>query len=303
MVSIRKKLNPLISAGKKQESLLFIDRFSRELKESFRVMREIFVADSSSYRDLNCLDRLENFYPLLLKSFKLDTTPNKANFEITCKFLEIYSFRVFAVQQNRSNTGQTTIYKLAKNFSGGFEPLFDNLKKIIGDLSTRKRFHDTLNDADLYNWMSSRDLCYLIWKYENHLRKTEQPVCSSMTESEFRSVGSKTRLRVEHIASQKKNGIVEDTSILPELDTSFKDTYLHSLGNLTFDPNSSNSSKSNNEIQIKKSKYFSKAPYKTQNELESFMLDGKWAGESIRARQLKVVEFCLKHWSPQYVPY
>lgn len=300
---IRGILNPLIARGKKQESLAFIDRFSRELKESFRIMREILGSQSTSYRDLVCLERLGSFYPLLLKSYKLDETSQKQRFDTVCRFLEIYSFRIFAVQQNRSNTGQSAIYKMARNFSGKFEPLYDSLIKVVEEFSSRKRFQDTLRHSELYSWMYSRDLCYLVWKYENHLRGAEQPVCSSMSEAEFKNVGSKTRLTVEHIASQKRNGIVQDVSILPDMDTGFIENNLHRLGNLTFDPSSANSSKSNGDVEIKNSKYFSKAPYKTQNELESFMEDGKWLVQSIEVREQKIVDFCLRHWSPQFVKY
>lgn len=300
---IRKNLNPLISRGAKNEALAYIDRFSLELKESFRIIREILNSKSESYRDLVCLERLGSFYPLLLKSYKLDKTPKKESFGKTCKFLEILSFRVFAVQQNRSNTGQTAVYKMAKTFSGKFELLYDNLTELIKSLSSRKLFQETLRNSELYNWMVSRDLCYLIWKYENHLRKSEQPVCSIMSEDEFRNFGSKTKLTVEHIAAQTKNNIVQDTSILPEIDTNFKENNLHRLGNLTFDPSSANSSKGNSSVEIKNSRHFTKAPYKTQNELESFMIDGKWTSHSIESREQKIIEFCLKHWSPEHVTY
>lgn len=301
--SIRGKLNPLIANGRKQEALAFIDRFSRELKESFHIMRQISMSKHQSYRDLACLERMESFYPLILKAYKSDASPEKRNFTITCRLLEIYSFRVFAVQQNRSNTGQSALYKLARNFSGRFEPLFDDLSSIINDASSRKRFHETLQDADLFNWISSRDLCYLVWKYENHLRRSEQPICSEMSEAEFKSTGSKIRLTVEHIASQTKNGIILDSSIVPDMDSAFRDQHLHRLGNLTFDPASANSSKSNGEMDFKYSKYFSKAPYKTQNELESFMIDNKWTIESIDLRQSKIIDFCMRYWNPQYVNY
>ncbi len=300
---VRGILNPLINAGKKQDALTFIDRFSRELKESFRMMRELLNSEWTNYRDLTCLDRIGNFYPLLLKSYKYDDTPQKQKFSVVCRFLEIFSFRVFAVQQNRSNTGQTRLYILAREFSGKFDPLYDKLIALIEDLSPRKRFKELLGYTDLYHWMNSRDLCYLMWKYENHLRATEQPICANMSENEFRNSGNKTRLTVEHIASQTPNGIVQDTSILPTIDGDFIEHHLHRLGNLTFDPASANSSKGNSDIAIKQSKYFSRAPYKTQNELNDFLKSNKWESASILEREQKIIDFCTRHWSPQYVDY
>ncbi|WP_085604919.1 MULTISPECIES: DUF262 domain-containing protein [unclassified Pseudomonas] len=77
MASIRCKLNPLIANGRKQDALAFIDRFSRELKESFHIMRQISMSRYQSYRDLLCLERMESFYPLILKAYKSDASPKK----------------------------------------------------------------------------------------------------------------------------------------------------------------------------------------------------------------------------------
>ena len=300
---VRSILNRMISQGKKQEALDFIDRFSRELKESFRMMREILNGKSKSYRDLVCLERLGNFYPLLLKSYKFDVTVDKVKFETACKFLEILSFRVFAIQQNRSNTGQARLYTMTRDFSGKYDSLYIKLIDMIENLSPKKYFRENLHHSQLYEWMTSRDLCYMMWKYENHLRTTEQPVCSNMSEDEYKATTGKTKLTVEHIASQTPNSIVKAADILPKLDDQFIENNLHRLGNLTFDPASANASKGNQDIEVKNSKYFTKAPYKTQNELESFLTDVKWTVESIDAREQKIVNFCMHHWNPQLVEY
>ncbi|MDR3542529.1 MAG: HNH endonuclease family protein [Desulfosporosinus sp.] len=298
---IRNKLNPLIKQGKKIEALKFIERFSLELRENFRIMRELLGCSVASYRDLVCMERIANFYPLLLKSYKFDDTDSKDKFKIICRLLEIFSFRVFAVQQNRSHTGQASIYTITRDFVGRFGPLNEKLIKLVTDYSSRKSFRDALGSSSLYEWMGSRDLCYLIWKYENHLREKEQPICASMSEDEFRNTDRKTRLTVEHIAAQTQNGIVADTSILPKMDEKFVENNLHRLGNLTFDPASANSSKGNNKVVIKNSKYFSKAPYKTQNELESFLVKSKWTSQSIVTREAKIVKFCMSFWDPEGV--
>lgn len=302
---VRGILNPLINTGKKDEALAFIDRFSRELKESFRVMRELLKHNSTQYRDLVCLERLGNFNPLLLKAFKLDNSTDKLKFNNVCKLLEIFSFRVFAIQQNRSNTGQARIFTMARNFSGKFEPLCDNLVSLIDRFTPKKMFKEHLQYTNFYEFMNSRDLSYLMWKYENHLRQTEQPVCANMSEEEYRNSGSKTRLTVEHIASQnpEEHGIIRDTSILPEIDPDFLEDHIHRLGNLTFDPASANSSKGNRAVDVKNSKYFAKAPYKTQNELESFLDLKQWTTESIEQREEKIIKFSMRHWSPEYVEY
>ncbi|WP_430292952.1 DUF262 domain-containing protein [Pseudomonas sp. B1-22] len=302
---IRKIINPLINKGKRDEALKFIDRFSKELKESFRSFRQMMQSDLEPFRDLVCLERLGNFYPLLLKAYKLDNTEKKKQFEVLCKLLEIYSFRVFSIQQTRSNTGQATLFTAARDFTGKFSPLYDKITSLIKSHSSNRIFKDHLESTNFYAYMYSKDMSYLLWKYENHLRKTEQPICADMSEKEFRNSTRKTTLTIEHIASQNPEeiGIVKKYSIIPELDDDFLEYHIHRLGNLTFDPSSANSSKGNNGIEVKNSTYFQRAPYKTQNELDSFLVKGEWGISSISSREKKIVKFCMQRWNPEYVEY
>lgn len=300
---IRRKINPLINANKKDEALSFIDRFSRELKETFTILRLLMQSQSGGFRDLVCLDRLSTFYPLLIKAYKLDTTPTKANFNLTCKYLEMYSFRVFSIQQSRSNTGQPALFGAARDFAGKFTPLYDKLTALISYHSPNKFFKENLQYTNFYQYMHSKDMSYLFWKYENHLRQTEQPICADMSEREYRDATKRTNLTIEHIAAQNPEalGIVRDASILPNLTEEFLEDHINRLGNLTFDPASANASKGNSDIQLKNSNYFKKAPYKTQNELDSFIADDKWGVKSIDAREKKIIKFCLQRWNPEYL--
>jgi hypothetical protein len=302
---IKKKVNPLIATGKRDEVLKFIDRFTKELKESFRTLGQLMRSESESFRDLVCLERLGNFYPLLLKLYKLDSSDGKKNFDVACKLLEIYSFRVFSVQKTRSNTGQAALFTTARDFGGKFRPLFDKLCSLIKANSSDKIFKEHLRYTNFYEFMSSKDVSYLFWKYENYLRQSEQPVCANMSELEFRNASKRTSLTVEHIASQnpREMGIVKDESVLPEMDDAFLEDHIHRLGNLTFDPASANASKGNNDIAQKNSNYFLRAPYKTQNELDSFLVKGQWDARSIDRREKKIVEFCMRNWHPEYVEY
>ncbi len=69
------------------------------------------------------------------------------------------------------------------------------------------------------------------------------------------------------------------------------------IGNLTIDPQSANSSKGNNDVLIKISKYFVRAPYKCQNELQDYLeKDEKWTILSIEKRREKIIGFAKKTW-------
>ena len=71
---------------------------------------------------------------------------------------------------------------------------------------------------------------------------------------------------------------------------------MNSIGNLTLDPQSANSSKGASDVDEKISKYFVKAPLKCQNELPDFLINGKWKRESIDNRRDKLLKFAKQLW-------
>ncbi|MDW7680641.1 MAG: HNH endonuclease family protein, partial [bacterium] len=248
-------------------------------------------------RDLFVLERMAVFFPLIIKCYKLDKSEFKTDFYEIMKLLEIFSFRVYGIGRKPSYTGRDKLYSFAKKFSGDFEKLKLELRKLIlwyvNDLS----FKEKLSSPNLYTERrSSTDLKYLFWKYENYLRESTQPKTAAMSEAEFSTQNHKYKLTIEHIASQ--NPKVTDELVLPEFSREFEENYLHSIGNLTFDPNSANASKGNVAIQLKSSKYFVKAPFKTQNELTDFIEVNKWSRNSIKRRAEKIIEFAMNRWNP-----
>jgi hypothetical protein len=298
VTQVKEKVNKSIASENHSEALAFIDDYTMELKETFFSVHEILESRLRELRDIFILSRTGNFWPLLIKTFKFDETENKSKFRRIAKLLEIYSFRVYAVNQNRGNTGQSKLYTYAKSFTGDFTNLEKLLKQAISDYSGNRIFKSNLSYSYIYEWMSTRDLSYFFWKYENYLRTSRQPKSSPMSEEEFISNDSKFKLSIEHIASQNpKKSIVKDMSILPELSDEFEEEFLHSIGNLTIDPQSANSSKGNKSFEDKNEKYFRLAPFKTQNELETFVEGKAWSRESITKRKESLIKFSLIQWS------
>lgn len=297
VTNVKLKVNTLIKNNKNIEALKFIDKYTKELKETFYIVENILSSDDENLRNVFILGRLGNFYPLLIKAYKLDQTQTKEKFSEISRLLEIYAYRVYAVNQNRGNTGQSKLYSLARDFNGDFNKLGNYIKKIILNYSSDNKFTVNLSDEYIYDWMLQNDLSYFFWNYENYLRENFQPKASSMSEKEFLSKNSKMKLSIEHIASQNPSkNIVSDEDIIPKIDKKFEEIYLHSIGNLTIDPLSANSSKSNNDFSIKNSKYFTKAPFKVQNELEDFLVKKKWDAESIEKRKKALLEFAKLRW-------
>jgi len=303
---VKGKANRLFATCTKEETVDYIQVYTRELRESFGVMKELYLHPGRyDLLDLIGLGRQAVFLPLLIKTFKMDTAESKPNFRRIVRLAEIISFRVLGVSHRRANTGRELLYARARDFDGDFPSLADDLKEYISEQANDAEFKANLIAPNLYKSISINDLRYLLWKYENYLRREVMPVAAELSHHDFTSRDKHTRFSIEHIAPQnpEEARVVKNISVLKPINKIFLEKYLHSLGNLTIDPLSANSSKKNKDVKEKISKYFNRAPFKTQNELEDF-LNGKppkWDKTSITRRRDKILAFALDYWDYRQV--
>lgn len=297
--SLKDRLNELIKNNKPQQAVALISDFSQSLKESYMNVVAILEDKNPAVRDLFVLDRMGNIFPLLLKTYKCDPSETKDNFYTTARLLETYCFRVYAIGQRRGFTGQSQLFTETRDFNGDFTKLQGWLRWLTGRYSWNSKFEEDLRYQYLYLEVPSRDLRYLFWKYENHLRQTRQPKWAKMSEEEIRTKSKKYQFTIEHIAPQSHDDakVIAAREVFPRMTEKFQEDFLHTLGNLTIDPQSANSSKGNKGFEAKNSKYFVKAPLKIQNELEDFLPEAKrWNAEAVQERTDKIVKFALEYW-------
>ena len=302
---IKQQVNKLVNNSETEsEAMNFIDRYSLELKESFVFMRRLLENREPYFLDIFALDRPAVFYPLLIKAYKFDESTEKQNFKRVARLVEIICFR-FSIIRARTDTGRETLYRIARDFKRDFKELIKDLKQFVDKYCDTSRFHSHLSWVDFYYDVKKNYQQYLFWKYENHLRTEKQPIFPDMSHDEFANHDSRTKYSIERIIpyNPKHSEVVEDESILPEMTQEFRENYLGYIGNLTIDPLSANSSKSNHSFDYKNQNYFRKAPLKTQNELDEFLNPetGKWDEVSIQERGEKILDFALKRWNHQEV--
>ena len=297
---IKQKVNGLISENSIAEAATFIDRCSLQLRESFEIVRMLFTDRAPYLLDLFALSRRATFYPLLIKAYKLDDLDGKQNFKRITRLVEIICFR-FGIGGYRSDKGRESLYGLARDFQGNFDQLAKDLQDFVERYCSNSEFERCLQNPFFYFDVDGNDQQYLFWKYENYLRASEQPVFPGMSYDEFTNADSRRKFSIEHIIPQRStdNEVVADKSIRPRIDLSFKENYLHSIGNLTIDPLSANASKSNHDFHYKDQEYFCKAPLKTQNELSEFLnpKTGRWDRVSISKRVDRILAFAMEHWN------
>jgi len=299
MQKTKEHVNSMLKSSDVRKITDYVDRYTRELKETFETMRFILADKNKAFRDLYILERIAIFYPLLIKCYKLDKSKRKDFYYEIVKLLEIFSFRVYGVGGKPSYTARDWFYSLARDFGGDFEKLKYEIRTGIIEYVPDNIFREKLSSPYLYQEMRG-DLKYLFWKYENYLRTTKQPKAAEMSEKEFLEQNPKFRLDIEHIACQTPK-VTTAVLKLPRMSKKFEEQYLHSIGNLAFDPHSANASKGNEGIEIKVSKYFVKAPFKIQNELDSFRVNNQWTESSIQKRADAIIQFALELWNPKTI--
>ncbi len=300
---IKSQVHQLLLDKKDKEVVKYIENYTTKLREAFYTINEIqHESQSETLREIFMLERLGvAFYPLLMKTYQMDTSENKEEFEDIVKLVEILSFRVLGMKTKRSSDVDSAINVIVRDFKGDFELLKLQLVEKILEYCSDIKFKEKLSSTDFYYDFPS-DRVYLFWKYENHLRK--QNGYSPMSEGEYTTKNTRFQLTIEHIAPQnseedeKRIVTTKDCKFVDYNSDEFQEDYLHSIGNLTFDPRSSNSSKGRKPVEEKNSKYFRKAPFMTQNELEEFLENGVWTTNSISKRKEKILNFALKMWNP-----
>ena len=300
---IKQQINGLISEDTGIKAAEFINRFSLELKESFEIVKTLFTSRESYLLDIFALSRQATFYPLLIKTYKLDNSDGKDNFKQVVQLVEIICFRL-SIIGSRADKGREFLYGLAKDFNGDFQRLIRKLRHFITLNCGNSAFKRALESPSFHSDVNLNDQRYLFWKYENYLRDIDG--YSEMSYDEFTNDKSRSKFSMEHIIPQnpKESKVVVDDSILSTIDfesLKFKENYLHSIGNLTIDPLSANASKSNQNFRYKNQKYFRRAPLMAQNELIDFLNDEteQWDTVSISNRARQIRSFALERWNPR----
>lgn len=300
---INQQINGLIKANRTADAADFINRYSRELRQSFQNMKTLLLNRASYLLDIFALGRPAAFYPLLIKAYKLDNSDEEQDFKRVAQLVEIISFR-FGITKSRSDKGVSQLYRLAREFKGDFDQLISDLQNFVEEYCNDSEFERDLRQPRFYNVVDTGDQQYLFWKYENHLREING--YPEMSYNEFSNAKPRSKFSMEHIIPQtpKESKVVVDDSILSTTDfesQEFVDNYLHSIGNLTIDPISANASKSNQNFAYKNQKYFCRAPLMAQNELTDFLNaeTEQWDTVSISNRARKIYCFALERWNPR----
>ncbi|MEG4321802.1 MULTISPECIES: DUF262 domain-containing HNH endonuclease family protein [unclassified Microcoleus] len=292
---IKKKINALTSHRETfAEATKFIDNYSDGLKQTFSIVKKIAQDENKNLNNLlYILGRVANLFPILIASMKYACGESYVNFSRVTKLLEIMSFRVYGIRKRRlKNTViLKRLYELSQSFNGDFESLISSLKDIIGEFCSDREFRVRLASPDFYEAISTNDLNYLFWQYENHIRRTEYREENQIGFYQYKG------LSIEHIVSQRpreiSNWMAEDVW----------SNYINSIGNLVLDLSWENQGKSNRDFSTKYTFFYQNSRFVSQKELTQFKNpeNGEWDVSSIENRKNKIIDFASKYWDHKSV--
>ena len=171
------------------------------------------------------------YYPFLMIIYKND----KDRLEEFCKILTAFTFRASFIRlQNRDEK----LYEHIRNDDDFFIVFSNILHHNWWNINNRTQ--ETLDYDNYYEWVKKNMVKFILFKYENHLRKEEgHPL---LTIHNYFSQDARTKYNIEHISARKSQ---------LEFDEDFNESYLHSIGNLVLDTVSSNSKKGRKGIDKK----------------------------------------------------
>ena len=282
----------------------WIEDFVNALVLSYKTIEELFDRRDEllEFSELLLLGRMGPIWPLILKTWRYDKTKEKRHFRQTCRLLEVFPFRGYAMANLRADTSFSTFLTEARNFDGDFQGLFNRLTEMSYWHNLEERFVAGLDNSNFYD-EEQHDARYLLWRYENYLRNQRgkiHPLLSWRDFVEPRKYAAK--FSVEHIAAQN-NPIAETVVAWSDGDPQpFRTVTLNRLGNLVIDSISSNASKGKKDFAGKLKSLSENSIYLSQGELVGFLKNPDqlvWDVEAIRARHKHLITFARRMWDPK----
>jgi hypothetical protein len=285
-----------------------IDSYTKSLRRYYSHMETIgtYGQDGEYNPDIDwelrkifALDRLGNFYPILLAVWDKYDSGNISEDELyeILQLIEVASFRIYTTV-SRSDTGRSRFYSVANDIGTGDKDaawIIDELKDCIR--SKENDFEGTLRNQNAYNSLRYKDLRYLLYSYELYRRDEAKGGDVSSIEKASENAGNEYTL--DHIwpnDTQKLNLTKEEEEIHEEVK--------HSLGNLTLTTGPRNSGWKNLPYPKKRSRIDDDEENDSDYMNSDFTItreiarrNEQWGAEQIEGRLDDIVNFAKRRWS------
>ncbi len=266
--------------------------FSDETYNNFPQIDEIRDTINKFHR----LRNIATFYPLFMSARRV-WKDNPQYFLDILHLSEVFTFRVYIIGNRRSNTKQTTFFRLAFDLhklnqeiktkkDEKFREIRNEIKEAINLYGADDYFKENLQNPQLYNNLQAHEIKYFFFELERHKAKKSKEELGM----DWKDVEEKTQ--VEHIWAQTPKRF----DSWPEEEKEKHSKHVHKLGNLTitgWNQTLSNKDFWNEEEFNVKRPIYEKSNLRIQRELAKY---DKWDMEQMNERENELVEFALERW-------
>ncbi|EJN57794.1 DUF262 domain-containing protein [Halogranum rubrum] len=283
-----------LRADDPEACLQYIREYVDSLEVAFNQLADILRYDADDEIDslierIHRLRHATKFYPLLLKSWpSLNDEGRRALLDA----IETYIFRVYAIGNHPTYTGRSSIQTLTRDTPSGSstDVWVQGIVNIMNRYRNDTEFRRALSSADLYKRVSSQDLRYLFYFYNEHRAESEGEV-GAMSLAE--AMGEK--YTVEHIWPQSPKELpIDDAGDYPSPEQHYG-AYLHRLGNLTLASKSWNSRWGNADFETKRDEGYEKSKLWVQWDIQDY---DEWSTENIEMREETLIdEYIMEQWA------
>ena len=283
--------------GLRESSIIFSDAYQPNRTDAFASFKSdskarAQVADWST--KLRRTGYLATFLPLLIAvRRRWPEDPDK--YLRVLKLCETFAFRVYRWGENRSNSGQPTIFRFAFQLATKARTYEETLQDFKGHLAywcRNDNFNDQHSEGDPNVWYRWGGLRYFLYEYETELA-SQQGASPVVPWGELASHDLKET--VEHILPQS---ISNQTYWKDRFNRRQHQRYVHDLGNLTLTKH--NSFYQNKPFPEKRGSVaaevhcYAKSPYFVERQLTE--LDD-WNAEAIDQRRARLLEWARVRWA------
>jgi hypothetical protein len=276
------------------DKVQWITRFVAELRDSFGHVESIeeLARHHDRIADPLILDAIHS-WPLLLKLFRYHREAIASRrFDRLLRLVEMTTFKKIFLHGSCSND----LPRLAFDLKAGEEPALEEKLEQASRHSFRggQDCGAALRSALAWTNHWAPHFRYLLWKYENSLRKEgDYPITPTvyMNELDDSRMGS----TLDHIIPRNPKDHVHDDD--------FQHKCLNDLGNLVLMTHSANSSYGR-KMPAEKCGDMIRSSLASHREIGKTIRDagGTWGKEQIEARKDRIVTFALSYWEADTTP-
>lgn len=271
---------------KQKDKEKWIQSFIKNLKEAF-INVELIERQSeknSAIADLLILDAQKTM-PLLLKLYHFHKSDD-SKIEDLSRLVEQIVFRLtYKMADYRTDKLPT----IAKHYQGDSVKLSGDLNYYIKN-GFQPWWSFSRNSLDYFHqaYHYTKNIKYILWKYENNLRQNNRVRLLSPIEFKNKFGSKRLENTTDHITPITPNFTIYTQGFITE--------YLNNIGNLTLMVWGDNSEKKNNSpvenIELFDSDFYS------HKEIRDVLIDRQiWGEQEIKERQDRICKFIMQNWN------